>query len=127
MGRTYLHLPGGRTSVFDSVSSVAIRSALDALATRQRVIADNIANVQTPGFLAGRVTFEAALADAVRGGSGRAEATVSRSLEPTREDGNNVNLDHEVLANIDAGLRYQLAVRAADGEFSQVRAVLRAV
>jgi flagellar basal-body rod protein FlgB len=111
--------------VFDSVSAVALRSALDGLAARQRVIADNIANVQTPGFLAGRVTFEAALGEAVRGGDGHVEPTVSRSLEPTREDGNNVNLDHEILANIDTGLRYQLAIRAVDSEFSQIRTVLR--
>ena len=37
------------------------RCALDALSLRQRVIADNIANVNTPGFLAGRVQFEDAL------------------------------------------------------------------
>ena len=40
--------------MFDDVASVTMRSALDGLATRQRVIADNIANVQTPGFRAGR-------------------------------------------------------------------------
>jgi flagellar basal-body rod protein FlgB len=120
-----MHLGKDEPSVFDSVSTAAIHSALDGLAARQRVIADNIANVQTPGFLAGRVTFEAALGDAVRSGTGHVEPTVSRSLEPTREDGNNVNLDHEVLANIDTGLRYQLAVRAIDGQFSHIRTALR--
>ena len=38
----------------DAVSSV-LASALDGLATRQNVIADNIANVDTPGFRATRV------------------------------------------------------------------------
>jgi flagellar basal-body rod protein FlgB len=111
--------------MFDDVTNVALRSALDGLAMRQRVIADNIANIQTPGFLAGRVLFEDALSQAVHGGSGAAEATVARSLEPTREDGNNVNLDHEVLANIDTNLRYQLALRAVDHEFSLVRTAAR--
>lgn len=111
--------------MFDDVTNVALRSALDGLAMRQRVIADNIANLQTPGFLAGRVLFEDALSQAVQRGSGATEATVARSLEPTREDGNNVNLDHEMLANVDTNLRYQLALRAVDHEFSLVRTAAR--
>lgn len=102
-----------------------MRSALDALALRQRVIADNVANIQTPGFLAGRVEFESALARAVENGSGAATATVNRSLEPTRTNGNNVNLDTETLLNIDTNLRYQLATRAVDGSFNAIRTAMR--
>ncbi|WP_152192536.1 flagellar basal body rod protein FlgB [Georgenia satyanarayanai] len=112
--------------MFDSVTSVAMKSALDSLSLRQRVIADNIANVNTPGFLAGRVQFEDALAKAVRTGrEGGVEATVERSLEPTRENGNNVNLDTETLANIDANLRYQVATRSIDGGFTAIRTAIR--
>lgn len=111
--------------MFDSISYVAMNSALDGLSLRQRVIADNIANIQTPGFTAGRVSFEESLAEAVSGGSGAATARVDRSLEPTRLDGNNVNLDTETLLNIDTVLRYQLATRAVDGEFSNLRTAMR--
>ncbi|MET0853053.1 MAG: flagellar basal body protein, partial [Microterricola sp.] len=48
--------------MFDSVSLSALSSALDGLAMRQRTIADNIANVNTPGYHAKRVAFEGALA-----------------------------------------------------------------
>lgn len=111
--------------MFTSVSFVAMNSALDALALRQRVIADNVANIHTPGFLAGRVSFEDSLAEAVRGGSGAVTASVDRSLEPTRENGNNVNLDTETLSNIDTNLRYQLATQAIDGTFSRLRTAMR--
>lgn len=111
--------------MFTSVSFVAMSSALDALALRQRVIADNVANIHTPGFLAGRVSFEESLADAVRGGSGVASTRVDRSLEPTRENGNNVNLDTETLLNVDTNLRYQLATQAIDGTFSRMRTAMR--
>ena len=111
--------------MFDSVTFVAMNSALDGLSMRQRVIADNIANIQTPGFRAGRVSFEASLAKAVADGSGAVTASVARSLEPTREDGNNVNLDTETLSNIDTNLRYQLATRVIDGQFSSVRTAMR--
>ena len=100
-------------------------SALDALSMRQRVIASNIANVQTPNYLAQRVVFEDALSSAVRDGNGVVAGTIATSLEPTREDGNNVNLDTEVLSNIDTGLRYQLATRAIDGTFSSLRTAMR--
>ena len=39
-------------AVFSSVSFTAMSSALDGLALRHRVVADNVANLQTPGFLA---------------------------------------------------------------------------
>ncbi|MFP5346363.1 MAG: flagellar basal body rod protein FlgB, partial [Actinomycetes bacterium] len=107
------------------VTSVALHSALTGLAARQRTIADNVANIQTPGFLAGRVQFEDALRSAVGSGSGTAAPSVARSLEPTREDGNNVNLDHETLSNVDTGLRYQLMTKAVDDRFSLLRASVR--
>ncbi len=111
--------------IFDSVSSVALTSALDGLALRQRVIAENIANIQTPGYQAKRVEFEDALARAVDRGTGAATATVARSLEPTREDGNNVNLDTETLLNVDTTLRYQLATQAVDTQLSSLRVAMR--
>jgi flagellar basal-body rod protein FlgB len=107
------------------VTFVALHSALNGLALRQRVIADNIANIQTPGYHAKKVEFENALAGAVADGSGATPATVANSLEPTRLDGNNVNLDHETLANVDTGLRYQLMLRAVDSKFGLLRDSLR--
>jgi flagellar basal-body rod protein FlgB len=111
--------------VFDSVTATALSSALDGLALRQRTIANNIANVNTPNYHAKRVAFEDALAKSVNAGDGHAAATTASSLEPTREDGNNVNLDTETLSNIDTVLRFQFAARAIGGEFSAVRAAMR--
>lgn len=98
---------------------------MDGLALRQRAIANNIANVNTPNYHAKRVSFEAALAASVQSGDGHAEATTATSLEPTQLNGNNVNLDTETLSNIDTVLRFQFAARAIGGEFSAVRAAMR--
>lgn len=111
--------------MFDSVTSVGMRNALDALMKRQDVIADNISNINTPGYLARRVTFEDSMARAVHNGRGEFAAREHRSLEPTRLDGNNVNLEWETLANIDTNLRYQVALRSVDGEFSKLRTAMR--
>ena len=109
------------------VTSTALHAALTGLAERQRVTADNIANLQTPGFLAGRVDFESALRGALADGESPAVSpgTVARSLQPTRTDGNNVNLDQETVIATETGLRYQLALNALDGKYNVLRTALR--
>ena len=105
----------------------AVRSSLRNLAVRQRVIADNIANVETPGFLAGRVDFETALRDAVgTEEAGQVNAAGSRSLGATGVNGNNVNLDDETLSLVETNLRYQLMVEAVNNKFRLLRTALGA-
>ena len=110
--------------MLESVTSAALSSALDGLALRQRTIASNIANVNTPGYTAKRVVFEDALAKSVENGDGNVTAVTARSLEPTRLDGNNVNLDTETLSNVDTVLRFQFASNATSAQFNYVRAAL---
>ena len=111
------------------VTMSALHTALRGLAERQRVIATNTANIQTPGFLAGRVSFEDELAQALSSGDSAEVAGMSpahqTSLEPTRMDGNNVNLDRETLLGTDTELRYQLMIRAVDAKFGLVRTAIR--
>ncbi|MET4782776.1 flagellar basal-body rod protein FlgB [Glaciihabitans sp. UYNi722] len=124
-GSAISSLDDERIAVLDSVTSAALSSALDGLAMRQRTIANNIANVNTPNYHAKRVLFEDALAKSVQNGDGRVTAEVARSLEPTELNGNNVNLDTETLSNVDTVLRYQFASQAVGNEFSAVRAAIR--
>ena len=105
----------------------ALHAALSGLQQRQRVTADNIANIQTPGYLASRTDFESALKSELANGErpvvGR--SAVSQSLDPTRMDGNNVNLDTETTIATETGLRYQLALNALDGKYNVMRTSLR--
>jgi len=112
--------------VFDDVASQALQVALSGLAMRQRVTANNIANIQTPGFHAGKVQFENALQSAISNGTQDAvRPTLAQSLEPTQLNGNNVNLDEETLSNVDTGLRYQLALHAMDSKFGLISDVIK--
>ena len=90
-------------------------------------VSDNMANVNTPGFLAGRVDFESSLRGALAGGDAPSidGGQVLRSLEPTNTNGNNVNLDEETVTATETGLRYQLALNALDGKYSLLRTALR--
>ena len=105
----------------------ALHAALSGLQQRSRVTADNIANIQTPGYLASRTDFESALKGELANGErpvvGR--SAVSQSPDPTRMDGNNVNLDTEVTIATETGLRYQLALNALDGKYNLLRSALR--
>jgi flagellar basal-body rod protein FlgB len=111
--------------VFDSVTMNALSSALDGLALRQRTIAQNVANVNTPNYHAKIVSFENALAQSVAAGDGTALATTTVSQAPTQQNGNNVSLDSETLNNVETVLRYQFATRAAGMDFSATSSALR--
>ena len=116
--------------MFDDVSSAALRVALTGLAQRQRVIANNISNIETPGFKAGRVQFEDALRSAISSGRpadqiNEIAPTNDESLEPTRLNGNNVNLDEETLSHIDTTMRYQLTLRAIDSKYGLLRDAIK--
>lgn len=104
-----------------------LHAALSGLSQRQRVSADNIANINTPGFLAGRTDFESALRNQIADGETATVGggSVSRSLAATRTDGNNVDLDSETVIATETGLRYQLALSALNGKYDLLRSALR--
>ena len=113
--------------MFDDVSTSSLKVSVAGLAARQTAIADNIANIETPGYQARKVKFEEALSQAVAGGdapSGVSPQTLN-SLEPTRLNGSNVNLDQETLSHIDTTMRYQLSIRALDGKYSLIRDAIK--
>ncbi|MEZ0493729.1 flagellar basal body rod protein FlgB [Kineococcus sp. TBRC 1896] len=110
------------------LTSVALHTALNGLQARQRAIADNISNINTKGYLANKVRFEDALAGAVAAGDPAAalsaDITTRKSLEPTREDGNNVNLDEESISNISTNLSYQTVLSALNSKYSLLRTAM---
>lgn len=111
--------------MFD-VTIQAIQTSLDGLAARQRMIATNLANAETPGYLAQNVNFEDSLRSAMASGDPSQTAiTTSSSSNPIGPNGNNVNVDTETVALVDTGLRYQLATQSMNNEFSVLRDSMR--
>ena len=104
----------------------AIQTSLDGLAARQRMIAQNLANSETPGYLAQTVNFEDSLRSAMASGDpGQAAISTATSSDPTNPNGNNVNVDAETVSLVDTGLRYQLATQSMNNEFSVLRDSMR--
>lgn len=117
--------------MFDDLATSAVQSALAGLSLRQRVSANNIANIETPGFLAGQVNFEDALSNAVGNAAASGSSTVdvqpsvTTSNEAPRQDGNNVNIDEETLSSEQTNLQYQLMLRALDDKFNLIHDVVK--
>jgi flagellar basal-body rod protein FlgB len=107
-------------AVSDAVS-LTLHTALNGLSRRQEVIADNIANVDTPGFRAQSVEFEDSLREAIENGSlepgdgsavSRVVATEAPTDTPVGANGNNVDLRKETIAAMQTQYSYQILGRA---------------
>jgi len=111
--------------------------ALTLRSERQRLIASNIANADTPGYQARDMNFAQALREASAGGSGAMTATQPGHLQPaggalsearlqyalpsqTNLDRNTVDLDRERAAFADNSVKYEAALRFINHDVRQV-------
>lgn len=113
-------------AITDAVSR-ALTTALDGLSMRQNVIADNIANVDTPGFRATSVDFESSLRSAIAGGdldASNVSASTSPTDTPVGPNGNNVDLRKETLSAMQSQFQYQMMTRAVSDRHSLLRSAM---
>jgi flagellar basal-body rod protein FlgB len=100
----------------------AIQAEMNGLAARERISAQNLANADTPGYLAGQVNFEDSLKSAIANGDPEStQINTTESLAATNTAGNNVNVDDENVTMIKTGLQYQLATEAMNNKFRILR------
>ncbi len=81
---------------------VLLSKLLDLTASKNKVLANNIANVNTPGYKKSEVSFEKELLKAVESKDinkikGLQESLSLSKDKSTRKDGNNVDLDQELV------------------------------
>ncbi|MCW2755888.1 MAG: flagellar biosynthesis protein FlgB [Marmoricola sp.] len=113
-------------AVSDAVTQV-LSTALDGVSARQSVIANNIANVDTPNFRATSLDFETQLQAAIDDGSfadGNAPSvgtTTTPTDTPVGANGNNVDLRNETMAAVQSQFQYQILTRAVTDRFNLVK------
>jgi len=102
--------------------AAALTSALDGLALRQRVTANNIANMDTPNYVAQKVDFESSLQSAISSGTVTqgVSASVTSSTASPGLDGNNVDLGTEEMQAMQDTFRYQLLSRAVGERYNLI-------
>ena len=109
----------------DDLTIATVHTALRGLSQRQKAIANNIANVETPGFVAQKVSFEDSLRAAITMGAPQAaNVAVTPSDHYANVNGNNVQLDDETMSLVDTGLQYQLMVEAMNAKFGLLRTAI---
>jgi flagellar basal-body rod protein FlgB len=99
---------------------------LDAAALRHRVIAQNVANVNTPGYRRREVTFEADLAKALAapGPTAPVKPKVVIADGPERVDGNTVDIDLEMNSLSKNALLYQAATQVIANRVAALRSAI---
>lgn len=119
---------------------------LSGLARRREAIAQNIANIDTPGYRRKTVNFESELRRSTQVRSGSLNTTNpahistpslssqallgvqgSQELSSSRRDGNNVNIDEEMINLAETQLQYQAATNALSKKLQILRDVLRSL
>lgn len=135
-------------SLFGNVN--VIGKAMNGLGARQRVIGENIANVDTPKYKRMEVAYEQQLRAALKAeattddlpmqatstrhfsvgpladGLDGVQATLAQVTDETiRTDGNNVDIDAEMAKLAETNLRYNTMATLARNKFDGLKSLLR--
>jgi flagellar basal-body rod protein FlgB len=126
-----------------------VHRAMDARSMRQDIIANNLANAETPGFKRSELSFESELKRALESSQQKPALELAitdaghisnrqvrdyREVAPRRvldftsaaqNNGNNVDMEQELMGYVQNLLMYSMLAQAETFEFSQVNSVLR--
>jgi flagellar basal-body rod protein FlgB len=114
----------------ETMLSDQVARYLDLAAGEAKLTAANMANIDTPGYHARGMDFEAEMREAMGG--------VERGAEPrpirlkavdglvARPDGNNVSMDRESLNLAEAQLRFKTGVALLRGQYQTVMDAIHA-
>ncbi len=102
-----------------------LEAGLRAAGLRQSVIANNIANMATPGYRRHAVPFEEVFAEAVRAGrpvrtGDLKDHVVQPKTDPVNEFGNDVQMEQEVGDLIQNALLYKTYARLLGRRYRQM-------
>ena len=93
------------SAMLDSVTG-SLERYMDLLSARQKIVASNIANADTPGFKTKDLDFQSEFASALSGSQPQASEVAGL---PVKNDGNNVSLDREARMLAENAMRFNLA------------------
>jgi flagellar basal-body rod protein FlgB len=91
---------------------------MDLLSARQKLVASNIANVDTPGYKTKDIDFQFEFMSLPQGGT---PAAIDASGLTTKSDGNNVDIDRESRLLAENAIRFNLASNLARAQLTLVR------
>ena len=94
---------------------------MDLLGARQKLVASNVANADTPGYHTRDIDFQGEFESAMGGTPRSVEVQGLRA----KNDGNNVNLDREARLLAENALRFSLASNMMRGQIRMTRSAIQ--
>ena len=94
---------------------------MDLLSARQKLVASNVANADTPGYRTQDFDFQSEFLNAT-GGTPHATEVAGLAV---KNDGNNVSLDRESRLLAENALRFNVAASLLRSQISSLRAAIK--
>ena len=98
-----------------------IEHYMDLLSTRQKLVASNIANADTPGYHTQDIDFQSEFQSAI---AGLPQIREVAGLQ-IKNDGNNVNLDREARLLAENALRFNVAANLLRVQLQSLRSAIK--
>jgi len=119
--------------VFSGSNYLMARKMLDYSNLRHEALAGNLANIEVPGYKRMDVSatdFQSQLSKAVKSGSAQKinnvqpQVTMDTNAVSSREDGNNVEMDHEMMEMSRNSLEYEYLTRYINHDYQMIRSAI---
>jgi flagellar basal-body rod protein FlgB len=107
--------------MFDRVAG-SLERYMTLLSQRQKLVASNIANADTPGYKTKDISFQNEFQSVLDGGQ---PAVVEPEGLAVKNDGNNVSLDRESRLLAENALRFSVASMLAKSEMRVIRSAMQ--
>ncbi len=102
--------------------SIRLEQYMDLLSARQKLVASNIANIDTPGYKTRDVDFQFEFMSALKGASPNVVDVPGLAV---KNDGNNVSLDREARLLSENALRFTVASNLVHGQLQSIRTAIQ--
>jgi flagellar basal-body rod protein FlgB len=129
--------------LFSEQAFIVLQKSMDAGAMRQKVVANNVANINTPGFRKSRVEFEEELRSILESQSSRSATSNPKILSPDQRalsslepktvmaesvavggNANNVDIDEEMASLSKNNLYYNTLSQLVSFKFRMLKSVI---
>mgnify|MGYP002412185369 FL=1 len=121
----------------DSIPSAFLQKDLDGLWARQKVISDNMANIETPGYKEKNISFENQLKSKIDSidGSGNVPDEINgiedtkplmteNARETYRADNSGVDLEQQMVSMARTSLNYSYSLQTMGDYFTRLKAAI---
>jgi flagellar basal-body rod protein FlgB len=107
--------------MLDNVGA-GVEQFMNLVSARQKLVASNIANADTPGYQTKDIDFQSELQSQLTGSKPN---VIEVSGLKNKNDGNNVDMDREARLLAENALRFSVASQLAHSEISTIRTAIQ--